>query len=35
MNAPILYEEEEIVVEVSVDGELENVLVKKVPCCIW
>lgn len=35
MICPILFEEEEITVEVSVDGELENVLVKKVPSCIW
>lgn len=35
MNAPILYEEEEIVVVLSVDGELENVLVKKAPSCAW
>jgi len=35
MNAPIMYEEEELVVELTIDGELKNILVKKLPCCIW
>jgi len=35
MVNPVWYEEEELTVEISVNGELENVLVKKMPCCIW
>jgi len=35
MNAPILREEEKIVVEVSISDELEKQLERKVPCSIW
>lgn len=36
MIAPIWFEkEEELIVTISVSGELENVLVEKNPCYIW
>jgi hypothetical protein len=35
MNIPVIFEEEELTVEVTIDGNLENVLIRKIPSCVW